>query len=122
MKMDHARRREQEDDGLQVSHPSLGYANAHHRRDPDSGSLSNVNKFLQILPSLNEPAEYVVSSHRSFRVNDRVTRFTGFEMGWLGYWVWEWSLLAIETRSSPLQMIAQEIFTIFISRIADIPE
>ncbi|RYP48107.1 hypothetical protein DL768_005960 [Monosporascus sp. mg162] len=31
-------------------------------------------------------------------------------------------LLAIKTRSSPLQMIAQDIFTIFISRIADILE
>lgn len=31
-------------------------------------------------------------------------------------------LLSVETRSSPLQMVAQEIFAIFISRIADILE
>jgi hypothetical protein len=30
VKKNHACRREQEDDGLQVSHPSLGYANADH--------------------------------------------------------------------------------------------
>jgi hypothetical protein len=118
----HTRRREQEDDELQVSHPPLGYTNAHHWRGPDSGSLSNVNEFLWILPGLNDPAERVVSSHHLFRVNDMVTRFTGFETGWLGTESRNGGLLAIEARSSPLQMIAQDIFTIFVRRIADILE